>query len=201
MLDVGDWHVPRMVLSWCMLVGCRFRGWYFPGACLLDVGVKPGSFRAFRALACPVCNVVVTHASVGDPYHLRGIYSRWRLKTSLTGCGPTCYPPGRPALLDGVAQTRLGSWIRAQAVSRAVPHFKPRVKRRSQSRDMLSFRLRYPLGPPAAGRRPLPEQRRADSQVHHAATSLRAGYKTPSYHQPGSSSSARHALNPSCAPW
>eukprot|EP00966_Prymnesium_polylepis_P306867 7091070-Prymnesium_polylepis.1 len=48
---------------------------------------------------------------------------------------------------------------------RAVPHFKPRVKRRSQSRDVLSFRLRYPLGPPATGSRRLPEHERADSQV------------------------------------
>eukprot|EP00966_Prymnesium_polylepis_P166338 3845160-Prymnesium_polylepis.1 len=45
--------------------------------------------------------------------------------------------PTRKARMDGVAQTRLGSWIRAQAVSReprAVTHVK------------LSFRLRYPLG-------------------------------------------------------
>eukprot|EP00966_Prymnesium_polylepis_P207214 4799419-Prymnesium_polylepis.1 len=37
-----------------------FRGWYFPGACLLDVW-KPGSFRAFRddgslwSLSCRSC--------------------------------------------------------------------------------------------------------------------------------------------------
>ena len=46
-----------------------FRGLYFPGACLLDVGVKPGIFRAFRRLI--VLSVLwITHASVGDPYHL-----------------------------------------------------------------------------------------------------------------------------------